>query len=225
MFTVDDRHADRPTREPAGVPGRARVPGRRPDAGDRRRCPCRPRQQGRAGPAARRDRAGGAAVPVGRAALRPGRRAPGRGRGHGRARRRGGHARPRRAGRLDGHARVAAVPARGRRRPRAADVHRHGPVRSRPRPTSPPRARVGDRDLEQPARRDPVRAHPRAVAPAARAAQGRRPRPRDQGPARRLHPRRRRQRGREPGGDGLRGHPLDRRGPHAREARAASTPW
>ena len=29
--------ADRPAREPAGVPGRAPVPGRRPDAGDRRR--------------------------------------------------------------------------------------------------------------------------------------------------------------------------------------------
>ena len=110
------RHADRPPREPAGVSGRARVPGGRPDAGDRRRARAGGRQ-GRAGPAARRDRAGGAAVPVGRPALRAGFRAAGGGRGR----------RPRAimsTGTLDldvpdgwksrpGH---AAVPAGGRRR-------------------------------------------------------------------------------------------------------------
>ena len=77
----------------------------------------------------------------------------------------------------------------------------------------------GRPDLEHRSGRDPARAYPRAVAPAPRAAQGRGPRPRDQGPSRRLHPRRRRPRGRGPRGDGLRGHAARRRGPDSRETR------
>ena len=184
------RHADRATREPAGLPGRAPIPGRRPDPGDRRRTRAG-RRAGPAGPAARRDRAGGPAAPLRRAALRPGGRASGRRRGHGRARRRGGHARPPGAGRVDGHPRVAAVPARVGRRPCAVVVHRQGPVRIG-HGHHHGRGPRGRPDLEHRSGRHPARAYPRAVAPAPRAAQGRGPRPRDQGPSRRLHPRRRR---------------------------------
>ena len=186
--------------------------------------PVQAARAGPAGPAARRDRAGGPAAPLGRAALRPGGRASGGRRGHGRARRRGGHARtsgcrtggrsrPRRS--RSGWRRPATV--RGCRSPSR-------PRPDRPRPPSRPRPAWAT-GPGTPAGRDPARAHPRAVAPAPRAAEGRGPRPRDQGPSRRLPPRRRRQRGRGPRGDGLRGHPARRCGPHAREARAASTPW
>ena len=114
--------------------------------------------------------------------------------------------------------RVAAVPAGDGRRPCAVVVHRQGPVRigyGRHHGRGP----RGRPDLELRSGRDPARAYPRAVAPAPRAAQGLDPRPRDQGPSRRLHPRRRRQRGRGPRGDGLRGHTARRRGPDSREAR------
>ena len=102
-----------------------------------------------------------------------------------------------RRGRLESRARVAAIPACLGRRKREAGVHRHCPD-----PTGYGRhhgcGSRGRGDVEQRAGRDPVRAYPHTVASAARAAQGRGPRPCDQGPARRLHSRRRR-----PGGRGL----------------------
>ncbi len=100
--------ADRASREPAGVPDRASVPGRRGDDRDRRRARAG-RVPGRAGPAAGCDRAGVLAVAVRGPAVRAGRGAQGGGRGHGRARRRGGDARSESAGRLEGRARVAAL--------------------------------------------------------------------------------------------------------------------
>ena len=154
----------------------------------------------------------------------PGSEPPGRRRGHGRARRRGGHARPQGAGRMDGHARVAAVPDVVGRRPRETLVQRQGPVRTR-HGRLHGRGPRGRPDLEHRPGRDPARSHPRPVAPAPRAAEGRDPRPGDQGPSRRLPPRRRRPGGRGPRGDGLRGHPARRRGPHPRETRPISTPW
>ena len=133
--------ADRPPGEPAGFPGRATLRGRRPDPGDRRRARAG-RRAGPAGPPARGDPAGVAPVPVRRAALRPGVRASGGSRGHGRARRCGRHARtstrppagrsrPRRSRsgwRRPAIARGSRSPSRPRRTGHGRD-HRRGPGR------------------------------------------------------------------------------------------------
>ncbi len=106
-----------------------------------------------------------------------------------------------------------AVPA-GAAGERANSRSPSGPVRTRiGRLTAEPAGATG------PERRIVIRHdHIPAAAPAAGAAEGRGPRPRHPGRASATSPVPATA-GREPGGDGLRGHPADRRGPDAREAR------
>ncbi len=107
-------------------------------------------------------------------------------------------------------------------RPSATRFNSHSPSaapRSRPRRGSRPGPAIGRRDLQQSPRGDPPRPHPDPTAPAARPAKGGRPRPGVRGHKRGLPARCGRWRGREPRRDGLRGHPTERCGPHARSTR------
>ena len=106
-------------------------------------------------------------------------------------------ARPRRARRLEGLARVATVQTRRHRRPRALHVQRHRARATHDRVPHRPRHHRRQ-NLRHVPPGNPLRTHPAATPPAPRAGQGRVPRPANSRQGNRLSARRGRPHGGKP---------------------------